>query len=438
VILPRILKAFFPVVLLLSLAPAQTRKLTPKQLPPTAFKLIALKVTGTSHYTQNEILPASGLQLGQTISDDDFKKAAQLLGDTGVFSDVVFSYQYSPEGTKLEFQLTDSTKLIPAHFENFVWFSDQELRDQLRDRVPLFKGEVPLAGTLVDQLSDALQALLLERKIEGRADYLRASDVPGGPIVAFEFSVTGHPIRIGKFEFSGAAAPELAQLQAAAQKLQGEEYMRSFVRQRAEGNFLPIYQEHGYLKAVFGDPVTKVIQEATETTVDVTLPVTPGLQYKIAEMQLSGNKAFDAAKLRELLHLASGQVANSVQLEKDIESMRALYGTRGYMAAKIEPQPEMDDAQASVKYVLHVDEGGIYKMGDLDLRGLDTRTTARLVNDWKLRGGDAYDSSYPKRFLKEAAADFEPMGPWKISMHESLDQKEKTVDVTIRFDPAGH
>jgi len=118
--------------------------------------------------------------------------------------------------------------------------------------------------------------------------------------------------------------------------------------------------------------------------------------------------------------------------------MRALFGTRGYMAAKIEPQPEMDDAQASVKYVLHVDEGGIYKMGDLDLRGLDTRTTARLVNDWKLRGGDAYDSSYPKRFLKEAAEDFEPMGPWKISMHESLDQKEKTVDVTIRFDPAGH
>src|SRR5207253_7940516 len=138
-------------------------------------------------------------------------------------------------------------------------------------------------------------------KIDGRADYLRATDTPGGPIIAFEFSVTGHPVHIRHVEFTGASQPELAPLQAAAQKVEGEEYTRSFIRQRAEGNFLPIYQQHGHLKAAFGEPAVKVAEDtASETAVDITLPVTPGLQYKLSEIEIDGSKAFDNAKLRPL------------------------------------------------------------------------------------------------------------------------------------------
>ena len=39
----------------------------------TANKLVALKVTGTTRYTDKEILAASGLQLGQNAADGDFK-----------------------------------------------------------------------------------------------------------------------------------------------------------------------------------------------------------------------------------------------------------------------------------------------------------------------------------------------------------------------------
>jgi outer membrane protein assembly factor BamA len=431
-----VFSSFLLAAVLLPAAASQTRKLTPKELPPSAFKLISLKVTGTSRYTQDEILPAAGLALGQTVGEDDFKKAAQQLGDSGVFTNVVFTYQYSLEGTKLEFQLTDNPKLLPVHFENFVWFSDQQLRDQLRQRVPLFKGELPIAGTLADKVSDALQAMLLERNLEGRADYLRSSDQFDGPITSFEFSVTGHPIHIAHVNFPGATAAELQELQAAAQKLTGQEYERSFVKQRALGNFLPIYQEHGYLKAAFEDPQPKVIQDsAAETTVDVTLPVKPGEQYKVTGMEIAGNQAFDAAKLRELLHLAPGRVADLLELNRNIDAMKDLCGTRGYMAARIDPQPQFDDAHAGVNFVLQIHEGDVYKMGDLDIRGLDSRTTARLQVDWRLRGGDPYDASYLKRFLKDAAPDYEPIGPWRITPHVSVEDKDKTVDVSLRFDP---
>jgi len=103
-------------------------------------------------------------------------------------------------------------------------------------------------------------------------------------------------------EFAEAAAPELPLLQAAAKALQGREYLRSVVRVYDEKDFLPIYLERGYLKAAFADAQPKIVQETPEETiVDVTVSVTPGLQYRMSDLQLSGYKAFEADNLRGLI-----------------------------------------------------------------------------------------------------------------------------------------
>ena len=149
------------------------RQKRPQAPSSHAYKLIALKVTGTARYTDKEILAASGLQIGQNAADGDFKEAVQRLGDSGLFSDVVYSYSSSDAGTKLELQLadTDKSKLVPAHFENFVWFTDDELQAALQRSVPLFKQLLPTAGNLPDRVSEALQAILTEKHFPGRVDY---------------------------------------------------------------------------------------------------------------------------------------------------------------------------------------------------------------------------------------------------------------------------
>jgi outer membrane protein assembly factor BamA len=88
--------------LCLSSALAQTtRKPSSKDRLPSAFKLISIKTTGTKRYKSEEVIAATGLQLGQTVSEDDFKKAARILGETGAFGDVLYSFQYSADGAKL-------------------------------------------------------------------------------------------------------------------------------------------------------------------------------------------------------------------------------------------------------------------------------------------------------------------------------------------------
>jgi outer membrane protein assembly factor BamA len=224
-------------------------------------------------------------------------------------------------------------------------------------------------------------------------------------------------------------------LEAAAGKLQNSDFSRSILRAQEDKDFLPIYLQRGYLKAAFGDAQAKVVVQdnSQDTRVDVTFPVDPGRQYKLTALDLAGNKVFPTDRLRPLIHIQLNQPANAVQLDTDIEAMKKLYGSRGYMAASVQPEPEIDDANSTVKYVLQVHEGEVYSMGDLEIRGLDSRTTARLQDDWKLRGGDPYDSSYPKRFLEQADKEISLLGDWNASVRESLNPQEKTVDVTLRF-----
>ncbi len=431
------MKHYVALLVLLSTlaAPAQTRKLSPRELAPSAFKLIAVKVTGNQRYTPEEITALAGLKLGQTVGDADFKLAVQHLGDTGAFTDVAYSYQYSDQGTRLTLQVTENDKLVAARFDNIVWYSDKELLEKLHERVPLFDGQLPVAGNLPDQVSDALQALMIEHNVQGRVDYLRSAP-ENGPIDAIVYSIKGTEIRIRNMDFSGTAPTELGPLQAAAEPLEGADYSRTVLRVQEDKVFLPIYLERGYLKTSFGDAQAKVVEATSAPTlVDVTFPVVPGLQYKVADVQISGQTAFPVSQLRPIIHLQTGQPANAVQLEEDLLAIRKLYGTKGYMAVAIHPKPQMDDAQSSVKYEIAIHEGDVYKMGELTIEGLDTETTARLQEDWKLRGGDPYDASYPRRFLDETNQELAGMGAWKISVHEAVDDKEKVVDLTLHYDP---
>src|SRR6202167_2465038 len=84
--------------------------------PPTSYKLVAVTVTGSKRFTTEEVAAASGLPIGTIAHEEDFKKAARQLGETGAFGDITYTYTYSASGTKLEFHVADAEKFLPARF----------------------------------------------------------------------------------------------------------------------------------------------------------------------------------------------------------------------------------------------------------------------------------------------------------------------------------
>ena len=437
--------AGFLFVLLLSAAAAQKQPARGKVSAVAANRLTALKVTGTARYTDKEILAASGLQIGQNAADGDFREAAQRLGDSGLFNDVVYSYSSSGAGVRLEMQLADAeqSKLVPAHFENFVGFTDDELRTALRSRVPLFQQLLPIAGNLPDQISEALQAILTEKQFPGRVNYLRESqDESGGPLSAVAYRVEEVSIRIRSIEFPGASPEQTALLATAARRLTGAEYGRAALAAVAKFDLLPVYLQRGYLKAAFGPSDARVVPQPSPATdahgpaelqVDVILPVQTGKMYSTSSVDWKGNSAIKIGELAPLLHLSTGQPADAVRLLRDIENVGKLYRSRGYMTVQIKSDTQFDEEKNTVHYDLNIVEGDLYKMGELEILGLDTQATARMQGAWTLREGQPYNADYPEKF-RDDTGQLLPRGVrWVISIHETLEAKDKTVDVEVRF-----
>jgi len=430
--------------LFLSAATAQKQSTSGKLSPVAAYKLVALKVTGTARYTDKEILAASGLQIGQNAADGDFKEAVQRLGDSGVFSNVAYSYSFSSAGIKLELQLadTDKNKLVPARFENFVWFTDDELRTAVQRQVPLFKQMLPIAGNLPDRVSEALQAILTEKQFPGGVDYLRNTDGSDGALTAIVYRVEEVSIRISGFEFPGASPEQTALLTTAARRAIGGNYSRPGLAVVAKLDLLPVYLQRGYLRAEFGPSDARVLphppaaddaQGLADVQVDAIVPVTPGEVYSTSSVDWKGNSAIATSEVAPLLHLPPGQPADAVRLLRDLENVSELYRSRGYMTVQIKPDAQFDDEKSTVRYGLNIVEGDLYKMGELEILGLDTQAKARMRAAWTLREGEPYNADYPKKFLEDTRQ-LAPRGvPWAVSIHESLDAKDKTVDVEIRF-----
>jgi outer membrane protein assembly factor BamA len=436
---PGAVSAILRCIFLLSLVSLSAAQ---KQSSLAAPKLTALKVTGTTRYTDKEILAASGLQIGQLAADGDFKEAVERLGNSGLFTGVIYSYTSSATGVKLELQLTDidDSKLVPAHFDNFVWFTDDELVKELQKRVPLFKLLLPITGNLPDRVAEALQSILSDRQYPGRVDYLREGDAAGGALHGIDYHVEEVGIGIRSVEFPGASPDQAALLTTAAHSLTGAEYSRSSVASVAKFDLLPIYLQRGYLKAAFPPSDAHVLSQAAATDpqqrpeieVDAIIPVTPGKLYSTSGIAWKGNSAISTAEIGPLIHLPVGQPADAVRLLRDIENVSKLYRSRGYMTAQVKPDVQFDDAKSTVHYDLNVVEGDLYKMGELDILGLDTQTTAHLRAAWVLREGQPYDADYPNKFRVDTGKLLPRGMQWEVTVHESL-EKDKTVDVEIRF-----
>jgi outer membrane protein insertion porin family len=312
-----------------------------------------------------------------------------------------------------------------------VWFSDEELRSVVRGQVPAYDGTAP--DSAAGGITKALQQLLQERKIKGNVEYM-LSDTGGK--MEHVFSVEGVKIPICAIHYKGAAAIGEDELLKNSKPLLGDEYRQSFVLAFAKANLIPIYREHGHLRARFDEP--RALPEAEgkcKGGVSVTMAVEEGPVYSWDRAEWDGNSALPATALDAALGMTAGELANGLKIDKGIRSVMRAYGSRGYLRARLKPTPSFEDTGRRVSYRVEIKEGAQYRMGSLMITGLSEAAINRLKGKWKLQPGDVYDDSYLDDFMKGALT-MEMLGgdrPKKIDTKPKLDDQRLTVDLTIDF-----
>src|ERR1700756_1844598 len=129
------------------------------------YNLARVVVTGSHRYQDDDLMRATGLVVNTQVNVDDLQNAANRLGTSGAFSSVQFLFKPATGGKGIEadFQVADAEKFLPAIFENFVWFSPEELQHAIHQSVPLYNGQVAVSGNMCDDVSAALTKFLTAR-----------------------------------------------------------------------------------------------------------------------------------------------------------------------------------------------------------------------------------------------------------------------------------
>jgi outer membrane protein assembly factor BamA len=392
------------------------------------FNLARVVVTGSQRYREEDLVRATGLTVNTQVTSDDLQNAANHLGNSGAFATVQFLFKpaVGARGVEADFQVTDAEKYLPAVFENFVWFSDQDLQDALHQAVPLFKGNIPNSGTMSDDVSAALRKFLAAKGLPSEISYIMSATFGGLP-TAYKFKVADANLKISDVMLIGAARMTTEQLAKAVASLKGTDYLRSDVAIVLEKNLTPIYQQRGYLKFAIAEIKPKV-DEKSQVTVEATL--SEGEQYRLAGLSWSGNTLISSDDLTKHITLKTGNPVDALQLDRDLAQVRKLYGKFGREAVSIKPLPAF--VNDTVSYAFQVTEGDLYRMGKLEIEGVEPEQAHKLEQIWKLAEGQPYDATYVHQFIADTVVKV-PGHKWDWKMFEQIDDPQKTVNVRLQI-----
>jgi outer membrane protein assembly factor BamA len=401
---------------------------------PAQMSLTAIHFTGLERYTAQQATLASRLQAGSTVSIAQLQAASDRLAQTGAFDKVSFEYTTHGSEIAVDFQLTETKSVVPCFFENFVWFSTDELDRTLRARVPLYDGTIPQRGTTTREAADALQAMLHANGINGTVDGLPT--VAGTKLVNYAYRVSGVELPVRSIHIPGASSISEAELVGAAKDLMDKDYSATDADYVASLTLLAIYHRRGYLQARFAPPQpTVAATKGSEYDIALTLPVTEGVQFSWNRAAWSGNQKLSADQLTAILGMKPSEVANQDKINAGLKAILTAYSKQGYIDAAMKTNATLDPGARLVAYDSALDEGIQYKMGQLHITGPSDKTVAELLKKWPIKPGEIFDATYPAEFLQKVAIPkiSQPGKAPTVEEHLQRDKENATVDLTLAF-----
>jgi outer membrane protein assembly factor BamA len=195
-----------------------------------------------------------------------------------------------------------------------------------------------------------------------------------------------------------------------------------------------VFQDNGYFRAVVKGVKLKTVDPlAVPKTVTMEADVTEGSQYKLAEINFLKNHAFTAEKLRQQFPLKAGAIFTRNRVASGLTSLRKLYASEGYLDFVCIPDTEFG-SNATANLTITIEEGPQYRLDKLEIIA-KKESAARLVAEWKLTEGSAYDAGYIDKFIEENR-DLLPGGFSRENVAFVFNCPDALVDVTLIADAA--
>lgn len=410
-------------------------------LAPAALWLCAVFCAAAQTYTPKsihfegspgldtaELLRLSGWHEGVPITKAEIEAGMQKLADSGAFTGL----SYVVNGTALTVKLTSAagSQALPVRFGNLVWWEPDELTHLLEARVPLFRGDLPLTGTLTDQVEAALLDLLRDKGIaDAKVTFELSTSRPGGPIDAIALSITSPEVLVGETRFNGAIPSVQPKLTSFGHKLSGQDFDRLSTTQTLHQTSAEIFEDAGYLDFSNDPPVFAAPRKDLDHfVVDEEVTFHPGELYRIGSIDLQPAAPLSTADLSKALNVKTGDVASAVQLRLAENYLARPYTDRAFLMAHARADVHKDPSTHTVACTFTIAPGEQFRLGSVNMTALPPAAQSQLAALWHPAPGTLMDRSV-QTALFNALHQLPPS--LHVTMHQQLNAASRTADIIL-------
>ncbi len=418
-----------------ALAQTRTRKKTsapqPANVPMARWPIRKILIEGNERLTAEQIVPVTGLRIGQIAGKEDFEAARDRLIATGIFESV--GYQFAPsakgQGYDASFQLIEVKQVYPVRFEALA-APDAEIAAYLKSKNPLYGAELPGTKPVLDQYARQIENFMAERNSPDKV----VGELVATGVNQFEIlfrSATALPA-IAEVTFEGnEAVPGTALEHAISGVAFGVPFTKRGFQQLLDTQIRPLYEAKGRVRVSFPKVTTEPSAKVKGVIVHVV--VDEGAVYKMGKVSLKGAPSSESVSLLKTAAIKTDDVANFDEVNQGVDRIKKSMRRNGYVRVDAEIERKIDDAKKLVDVAIKIDPGPQFHFAKLTIEGLDLIGEPAVRKLWSMKPGQPFDADYPNHFLDRVREDgmFDSLGETKAAA--LINENNHTVDVTLKF-----
>ena len=412
--------------------------LAPLAAAHAQYSIASVTFRHADPYAPAELLAVSGLEAGQLLTVDSLGNAAHHLLDTGLFADATIDYTGTGKahGIVVVLKPIPLDNLLPASFENFVWFTPDELTAGIHAHVPLYRGAASDAGTLPDDIQSALQQMLVAKGITATLSHEIIEPTNTHPQLTVNFKVDSPRIVLAKADISGipeALQPDTLKL---LHRVEGARYNEGLTGFTVEDLVLMPAHTAGYLNAKLQDVQRALAPASNGIAVTYTATLVPGEAYKVSTVTWTPTPIYSAADFTRDTKLHPGDPASDDALRHTEAGISRAYLRQGYIDVYVLPNPVTDATTHTVAYTFTVVPGAVYSLHTLTVNGLPDSARTLLLSNWPMKPGDPYSDLAVADYLAKYVA--QPIfREYNAGFKAAGNPETHQVDLTLTFTPNG-
>jgi outer membrane protein insertion porin family len=423
-----------------------------------------IQITGNRRIPTDTIRARIFSKAGDVYDQAAIERDFNALWNTGYFEDIRFEREESAKGWIIHIYVKEKPTIREINYVGLNSVSQSDVLDRFKERKVALSQESQYDPTKVKKAEVVIQELLAERGRQFATIRTEIRPIPPAAVALTFVVKEGPKIKVGSIRFEGNKKLSSLTLRRAMKNthplgiphsifLEGlfhRTFNASKLNEDAE-RVRRAYQNKGYFKVIVEDPQTKVrdtghsgfriplLMAGKGKAVDITVPLEEGQQYRLKEIQFTGNKAITNTKvLRSAFNMKDGDVFNLDALAKGLDELRKMYNSQGYINFTSVPDPRPDDEHKTITWVIDLDEGKPFFVRRIEFVGNTTTRDKVIRRELALEEGALYNSELWKFSLLRLnqLQYFENLDAEKDT-DTKIDQRDGTVDLTLKVKEKG-